>query len=140
MQQIISLLLHLPNKIIFIEWGPSSFSGTSSSSTAKESRRAGGAEEAVYYTALELAALGYIVVIYAEVNDLDDGVIQYPSNYNNGKLFSSRLHIKVYKLLICLSTFILFIFFDCCFVNSFTCIFYLNRKYQIWESDLETLY
>jgi len=54
----------------------------------------GGSEEAVYYIAQELAKKGYKIVIFSEVNDIDDGVEQiYTVNdYDDDDDYNHRVH------------------------------------------------
>jgi hypothetical protein len=54
-------------------WGPSSLPRHANGATG---RGMGGSEEAVYYTSIALAKLGYEVVVYAGVTDADHGLVQ----------------------------------------------------------------
>lgn len=55
-------------------WGPSSFHPQADGSPAKGM---GGSEEAVYYTSIELARMGYDVVVYSSVTSADHGSVHY---------------------------------------------------------------
>ena len=65
------------------EWGPASFNNNANGSKgmggrSNNSKGMGGAEEAVYYSSIELAKLGYPVIVYAGVTAADHGtVVQY---------------------------------------------------------------